>query len=118
VQILLSIAIVVLSTLWVQITMQRHAPFARASQSYFNEIILQHYSQDIYEGRDVIYWKTGEYYQYQDILDVFRRLNDTLYALNTNSLYVLPKQYNAAEDQVELLAKYGEPKQNRITELK
>lgn len=95
--------------------MQRYAPFIRASQSYFNEIILEHYSQDIYEGRDVIYWKTGEYYKYQDILDVFRRLNKTLYDLNTNSLFVLPPQYNEAEYQVELLAKYGLPKENRIT---
>lgn len=78
-QIVLSILIVVLSTLWVQITMQRHAPFVRTAQSYFNEIVLQHYSQDIYEGTDVIYWKTGEYYQFQDIKDVFRRFNQTVY---------------------------------------
>jgi hypothetical protein len=35
-QIFLAIIITILSTLWVQITMQRHAPFVRAAQCYFN----------------------------------------------------------------------------------
>lgn len=35
-QILLAIIVTILSTLWVQITMQRHAPFIRTAQCYFN----------------------------------------------------------------------------------
>jgi hypothetical protein len=35
-QIFLAIIITILSTLWVQITMQRHAPFIRTAQCYFN----------------------------------------------------------------------------------
>jgi hypothetical protein len=97
--------------------MQRHAPFIRTSQSYFNEIVLEHYSQDIYEGTDVIYWKTGEYYQYQDILDVFRRLNKTVTELNINSLYQLSSTFSQEEYNVKMLAKYGDPKLRKITEI-
>ena len=39
--------------------MQRHAPFVRTAQCYFNEILFLHDSQDIYEGDDVIYWRNG-----------------------------------------------------------
>jgi hypothetical protein len=58
-QILLAILIVVLSTLWVQIAMQHNAPFIRSAQCYFNSLVLQHTSQDIYEGSDVVYYRTG-----------------------------------------------------------
>lgn len=110
IQIILSIIIVVLSTLWVQITMQRNAPFIRTAQCFFNEIILEHYSQDIYEGADVIYWKTGEYYRYQDIIAVFERLNTTIMELDTNSMFNLVNSGNQQEYAVEILAKYGIPK--------
>lgn len=113
-QIILSIVIVILSTLWVQIAMQRKAPFVRTAQSYFNEIVLQHYSQDIYEAKDLIYWKTEERYQYQDILDVFRKLNETVCELETNSLFDI-SHTNDAEFQVLILAKYGVPTINNIT---
>ena len=107
-----------LSTLWVQITMQRNAPFIRTAQCFFNEIILEHYSQDIYEGTDVIYWKTGEYYRYQDIIAVFKRLNTTITELDTNSMFNLVNPSNQQEYAVEILAKYGIPNQKTITELK
>jgi hypothetical protein len=80
-QIILSILITVLATLWVQITMQYHAPFIRTAQCYFNEIVLEHYSQDIYEGADVIYWRDGEYYNFQDVLALYKRLNITMLEL-------------------------------------
>jgi hypothetical protein len=59
VQIVLSLLLVILSTLWVQITVQRHGPFIRTAQCFFNERVFLHDSQDIYEGTDVIYWKNG-----------------------------------------------------------
>jgi len=70
-QIYISIFITVLTTLWVQITMQHYAPFVRASQCFFNELILEHDSQDIYEGADVIYWRVGEYYDFTKIKGVY-----------------------------------------------
>jgi hypothetical protein len=63
-QIIISIIIVTLTTLSVQITMLRNGPFIRTAQNYFNFKVLEHASQDIYEGHDVIYWRNGEYYDY------------------------------------------------------
>lgn len=47
-QIILAIALVALTTLWVQISVQRHGPFIRTAQCFFNEIVFEHDSQDIY----------------------------------------------------------------------
>jgi hypothetical protein len=58
-QIIISILLILFSTLWVQITVQRHAPFIRTAQCFFNEAVFLHDSQDIYEGSDVIYWRNG-----------------------------------------------------------
>ena len=59
IQIALSLLLVILATLWVQITVQRHGPFIRTAQCFFNEAVFLHDSQDIYEGTDVIYWRNG-----------------------------------------------------------
>jgi len=67
IQIVISLLSVILATLWVQVTVQRHAPFVRTAQCFFNEAVFLHDSQDIYEGGDVIYWRNGEYYSFKDM---------------------------------------------------
>lgn len=93
--------------------MQYHAPFIRTAQCYFNEIILEHYSQDIYEGTDVIYWRDGEYYNFQDVLGLYKRLNSTILELEANSLFKIQPRVAGRNGylspDVELLIRYYYP---------
>lgn len=69
--------------------MQRYAPFIRATQCYFNRKILQHDSEDIYEGRTVIYYRTGESWLREDIVSIYENTLDAISTLEEDTLFRL-----------------------------
>lgn len=62
-----------MATASAQTQMQYYGPYVRTVQNYFNYHLLQHDSQDLYEGSTVIYYRTQEYFMASDIFEFFRR---------------------------------------------
>jgi hypothetical protein len=85
-----------MATISVQTQMQYYGPFVRTVQNFFNYHMLEHTSEDIYEGGDVIYYRTQEYTMAPDIMAFFGRYVHTLEKFRTDSFF-FPNKLTAAD---------------------
>ena len=79
--------------------MQYYGPFVRTVQSFFNFHMLEHDSQDIYEGGSVIFYRTQEYIMAHDIMAFFNRYADTMDIFRTDSFFYPDKESKLEEDE-------------------
>lgn len=76
-----------MATTAVQSKMQSFAPFVRNVQNFFNYHLLTHESQDIYEGGDVIFYRTQEYIMAEDIMGFFENYVKTMHKYHHDSFF-------------------------------